>query len=61
MFLEGSMLNVKSMTLESAINSVFSLCHIFDITPIIYHAVNKIVALADAIPDDVLGFLFIKF
>ena len=53
----GSMFNVKNMTLEPISNSLFSLSCIFNVALITFQTISKIVALADAIPDSVVGFL----
>ena len=57
----GNTLNVKNVTLESVNDHVSSLSHIFDVAPIAFQAKIKVVTLADAIPDGIMGFMFSKF
>ena len=47
----------KSMTLDFISDSISSFSYIFDVVPIVFKAISKIVALAGVIPDGVVCFL----
>ena len=55
--LEVCLKYVKNITLESESYSISSLCHTFDVSPIVFQAINKVVALVGAIPDGIVGVL----
>ena len=52
----GSVSNIKNMTLESVKDSISSLSYIFNAVPILFQAVNEVVALTDATPGGIVGF-----
>ena len=54
------MFNVKNMTLESVNDSVLCLAYIFNVAPFALQAINKIVALACAFSDSIVGCIIIK-
>ena len=43
------MFNVKNVTFKCISDSVYSLCHIFNVVTIAFQAINKIVAFVGAI------------
>ena len=56
-----SMFDVKNITLKSVSDSFFSLPYIFDVAPIAFQEMNKIVALTGAISVGIVGFCLASF
>ena len=52
-----SIYNIKNVTLESVHVCISSLSNIFDVIPITFKAINKVVALTGAITDGMVYFL----
>ena len=55
-----SVFDVKNATLESISDSVFSLSYIFNVAPITFQTVYKVIALASAISQCLVGFIVMQ-
>ena len=54
------MFDVKNMTSESVNDSIFCLAYILNVAPFTFQAIDKIIALACAFSDSVVGCIIVE-